>query len=170
MIDSNQRGEGATWGLGKVFLQPRQVADLINAHGVTGAADLATMIAVCYAESQAGVDAWHDNLAPDGETVLSRDVGLWQINIPAGMIGTPREKSLYDPGTNADAAWRLYHARRFEPWASFTSGVYLHDGYTGKAALGLMNFAVEQFNKAGATLPMPLFTLPELRKKLAASA
>lgn len=158
--------EGATWGLGDVFLQPRQVADLAYRHGVTNAPDLATIVAVCYAESQAGVNAWHDNLAADGVTVLSRDVGLFQINIPASAIGTPREKELYDPDTNASAMFALYSHRRFEPWASFTSGVYLNDGYTGKAALGLCNFAVEQFNKAGAKLPLPLFTLPDLRKKL----
>jgi hypothetical protein len=159
------RSEPATWGLGKVFLQPRQVADLAYRHGVTKAPDLATIIAICYAESQAGVDAWHDNLASDG-TVLSRDVGAWQINVPASAIGTSRETELYDPDTNASAMFALYSNRRFEPWASFTSGVYLHDVYTGKAALGLLNFAAEQFNKAGATLPLPLFSTADLRKKL----
>jgi hypothetical protein len=158
--------EGATWGLGKVFLQPRQVADLAYRHGVTKAPDLATMIAICFAESQGGVDAWHDNLATDGATILSRDVGLWQRNIPASAIGTSQETDLYDPDTNASAMFALYKNRHFEPWASFTSGVYLHDVYTGKAALGLCNFAAEQSNKAGASLPLPLFSTADLRKKL----
>ena len=48
------------------------------------------------------------------------------------------------------------------------SAVYLNDGYTGKAALGMCNFAVERFNTAGAKLPLPLFTLPDLRKKIGA--
>jgi len=117
VIDQTQ--PGATWGLGDVFLQPRQVADLAYRHGVTNAADLAVIIAICYAESQAGVNAWHDNLAADGVTVLSRDVGLFQINIPASAIGGPQEEALYDPEKNAAAMFALYSHRRDEPWASF---------------------------------------------------
>lgn len=155
-------------GLGKVFLQPRQVADLAYRHGVTDFHDLATIVAVCKAESQYGVNAWHDNLDANGN-VLSRDVGLWQINISASQIGTTAETSLYDPENNAAAMFRLYQSRGFQPWAAFNSGVYLNAGYSGHAALGLCNLAVDGLNQQGAKLPLPLFTTKELRAKLPAT-
>lgn len=166
MIDpSLSEATAGGWGLGKVFLQPRQVVNLAYNIGLHDFHDLATAIAVCYAESQAGVDAWHDNMDANGK-VVSRDVGLWQINIPASEIGTSAEKNLYDPDNNVAAMFRLYRDRRFQPWAAFNSGVYLHDGYAGKAALGLCNAAVEKLNATGATLPLPLFSTGDLRKKL----
>ncbi len=152
-------------GLGTVFLQPRQVADLAYQTGVRDFHSLATIVAICFAESQAGVDAWHDNLDADGK-VLSRDVGLWQINIPAESIGTQREKDLHDPHKNAAAMFLLYRNRRFQPWAAYNSGVYLHSGYAGKAALGVCNAAAEGFKNSGSPLPVPLFSTADLRKKL----
>ena len=165
---SAAKREDGTAGLGKVFLQPRQVAELAYAHGIVDAADLATSVAVCFAESQAGIQAWHDNLGPDG-VVLSRDVGLWQINIPAAKIGTDAELALYSPDANAAAMFALYRTRHFQPWAAYNSGVYLHDHYAGSAALALCNLAAERFNQAGATLPLPMFSTKDLRAKLATS-
>jgi hypothetical protein len=162
---SDAKIEAQTAGLGKVFLQPRQVADLAYRHGVTDFYDLGTAVAVCKAESQYGVDAWHDNLDASGN-VTSRDVGLWQINIPAAEIGTTVETNLYDPEKNAAAMFKLYQARGFQPWAAFNSRVYLNDGYSGHAALGLCNLAVWSFNNWGATLPLPLFSTKDLRAKL----
>jgi Lysozyme like domain len=165
--------EGANWGLGTEFLQPRQVADLAYLHGFAEATNLATIAAICFAESQAGVRAWHDNLDADGN-VLSRDVGLWQINIPASEIGTATEEELYDPNTNCSHARELYLAkidggiRAFTPWAAYNSGVYLHDPYAGKGILGVTNFLVQKLNGRGATLPLPLFTTHDLAAKLAA--
>lgn len=160
-----------TWGLGKVFLQPRHAAEIAYAHGFTDALDLATIVAIGGAESQWGVDAWHDNFGADG-TRLSRDVGWLQINIPASEIGTAKEQDLYDPNTNAARARALYlmpageDVRAFQPWAAYNSGVYLHETYAGKAVLGVMNFAVERLRSAGSPLPLPLFSTHDLAAKL----
>jgi len=61
--------------------------------------------------------------------VLSRDVGLGQINIPARDIGTQRELDLRDPDKNLRAVRALFDTRetlvrrrRFNPWYAYTKG------------------------------------------------
>lgn len=164
-----RRGNGSTkteqgYLRGKQW-QPREIADLAESHGFTEAMPLATAIAVCFAESQARDHSYNDNIGGEGQT-LSRDCGLMQINIPAANIGTSVEANLYDPDINMQAAIRLWKMRGFEPWASYTSGVYLHNYYTGRASLGMMNFAVERFNAQGSMLPLPVFTLAQAREKI----
>lgn len=164
-----RRGNGSTnhWQgylRGKQW-QPREIADLAESHGFTEAMPLAVCIAVCFAESQARDHSYNDNIGGEGQT-LSRDCGLMQINIPAANIGTAAEANLYDPDINMAAAIRLWNTRGFQPWAAYNSGVYLHNYYTGRAALGMMNFAVERFNAQGSMLPLPVFTLAQARERI----
>jgi hypothetical protein len=155
-------------------LQPRQAVDILWRHGWQEPFNLSIMTAIGGAESQWGINAWHDNLNAAG-AVLSRDVGWLQINIPSSQIGSDEEERLYDPEYNALRARMLYTTktatgiRGFQPWSAYNSGVYLHDHYAGTAALGVMNLLIQHFNKAGATLPLPVFSTHDLAAKLAAS-
>jgi len=78
-------------------------------------------VAVCLSESGGYPHAWHDNLADDG-SVKSRDVGLFQINIPADQIGTDSESHLYDPVFNVSVARDYYERRGWQPWYGYTNG------------------------------------------------
>lgn len=66
---------------------------------------------------------------PESEVISSRDVGLWEINLPASAIGTPREAGLYDPDANAQAARNLFENRGWDPWVGYTSGVALNPSW-----------------------------------------
>jgi hypothetical protein len=118
--------------------QPREIAEFAYGAGWKDAYKLVTTVAVCLAESQGFARAYNDNVK-DG-VVISRDVGLWEINIPADRVGTSVEENLYDPESNANAAYDLWKRRGFQPWVAFNSGVYRHDSYIGRAAMGVGNF------------------------------
>lgn len=171
---TQEKIDAASAGVGTVFLQPREALRLVYDNGIFDLLDAVTFVAIGRAESLLGVNAWHDNLDAAGN-VLSRDVGWLQINIPKDAIGTQRETDLHDPVKNVQAAIRLFNTsvggdiRRFQPWAAYNSGVYLHDPYAGMAALAACNFMCDVYNRNGATLPLPLFSTKDLRAKLAAS-
>lgn len=126
-----------------VQMQPRKIAALVHSTGITDANELVTAVAVCLSESQGFDRAYNDNVDATGK-VLSRDVGLFQINIPASKIGTQTEFDLYDRQKNVEAAVNLWINRGFQPWAAFNSNVYLHDTYLQRASLGVMNYLAEQ--------------------------
>lgn len=119
-------------------LTQRRIAQLAHDVGFRDF-DLHIACMVCGAESWRFQNAHNDNLAADG-TVKSRDVGLMEINIPASDIGTNKELDLYDPMTNFQRAFALWSSRRWQPWAAFNSGVYLHDTYLQWALLGVANY------------------------------
>lgn len=138
--------------LGKQW-QARDIVEQMLLAGFSNGQDLATGIMVCLAESQGYDRAYNDNLAADGKTVLSRDVGIFQINILAKYIGTATEEALYDVPTNVKAAFDLYAKRGFEPWVAFTSNVYLRDTYLKRGLRGLGNCLAElMLTKATDTL------------------
>jgi hypothetical protein len=145
--------------------QPREIAELAASHGFMLATDLFTAVAVCLAESQGYDRAYNDNLDAQGNT-LSRDCGMMQINIPKSAIGTAREEDLYDPDHNFAAALGIYTEGGWKRWASVTSEVYLRNYYSGRACLGVMNWGATEFNALGATLPIPIFTLAQLRARV----
>lgn len=125
---------------GKV-LMPREIA--AETHRYWSNYELTKAIAVAMGESAGSLGAWHDNLAPDGWTLLSRDCGLFQINLPASQVGTQSEFSLrtedISPAVwgpvlrnNVDHAYALYTTpwfrndqldmRRWQPWVAYTTG------------------------------------------------
>jgi Lysozyme like domain len=120
-------------------LQPRDIAKLAYDAGIKDAEELVTSVAVCLAESQGYDEAFNDNFDAAGDTI-SRDVGLWQINIPASEIGTPVETALHDHVANATAMAKLHAARGWQPWVAFDTTAYLHDSYLGRAVRGVANF------------------------------
>jgi hypothetical protein len=151
-------------------IYPRQLAALAYNAGPKwrDAKVLVRAVAVCLAESQGYAGSFNDNLDSSG-AVVSRDVGLWQINIPASQIGTSVEVALHDPAANAAAAYRLYDSRGFQPWVAYNTGVYLHSTYVARATLGVTNFLeaelVRDALNAGqpTDLRVPFISIPQLR-------
>jgi len=74
-------------------------------------------VAIAYAESSGDPNAV-------GDVDLGRSIGLWQINLRAHPEYT--EEALYDPQTNANAAFAIYQqaGESFSPWSTFNSGKY----------------------------------------------
>jgi lysozyme-like protein len=122
-----------------VQVQPRDLAGLAYAAGWTDAQRLLEAVLVCLAESQGYDRAYNDNLNDAGE-ILSRDVGLFEINIPASKIGTSEETQLYDQEYNVFRARQLYDRRGWQPWAAWNSGVCWDDTYVKRAVRGVGNF------------------------------
>lgn len=97
------------------------IAKFAQGAGFNGA-DLITATAIALAESQGNVIA-HNGVPPDDS------FGLWQINMLGNLrakrlqswgLSTPEQ--LYDPATNARAAFSLYRGRggSFGDWTTFT--------------------------------------------------
>lgn len=126
-----------------VQVQPRKIAALAYDVGIHDANELVIAVAVCLSESQGFDRAYNDNVDESGQ-VISRDVGMYQINIPASKIGTQVEADLYDRANNVAAMYRLYQARGWQPWAAYNSNVFLNDSYIQRAALGVQNYLAER--------------------------
>jgi len=152
-----------------IHLGPRAVANLAHVAGFRDD-NLFAAVAICGSESWMFTKAYNDNVDDATGQVVSRDVGLWQINIPASRIGTSAEAALYDPATNASAARDLFISRGFQPWVGFTSNAYLHDTYTLWAYMGVANRWAEIQNDlavvAGMTpqVKVPAISIPTMRK------
>ena len=56
------------------------------------------------------------------EVITSRDVGLFQINIPARDMGTDREDALYDVVANVATARQYWQTRGWQPWYGWVNG------------------------------------------------
>jgi hypothetical protein len=155
-----------------VQMQPRKVMQLDYAAGIHDAYELERAAAIMLAESQGYTRAYNDNVDASGK-VISRDVGLYEINIPASQIGTSVEEALYDPANNVAAMKKLYDARGWQPWVAYTSGVYLHDTYIRRASLALMNLAAEKLVRDAQALgqspqtPVPMLSQKQLSHFLA---
>lgn len=143
-------------------MEPREIARLCHEAGWRDL-ELVKAVAVCLSESAGYPLAYHDN-AGDRP---SRDVGLFQINIPYEKVGTPYEKDLYAVEANIARARGLYETRGWQPWYGFTNGYalstdwYRPDGkasgrYLMKALRGVANFQAEHFKVS----PVPLFKRP----------
>jgi len=109
--------------------------------------ELPKAVATILSESQGKAGAFHNNLDWDGITVISKDCGIFQINIPARDVGTAveyrlrteshdwdditpvleysiqRAKALYDqPWTQR----RQVTTRHWQPWYGYTGGWATH--------------------------------------------
>lgn len=98
-----------------------QLVALAQAAGFSGP-DLLTAVAVALAESGGNPQAYNPESAagaPQGQGSF----GLWQIYLKAHPQFSGA--NLFDPGTNAAAAYSIYSsAGGFSPWSTFTSGAY----------------------------------------------
>lgn len=102
-------------------LTAQQIAGYAQAAGFTGDA-LVKAVAIALAESSGNPKAYNPETAagaPQGQG----SYGLWQIYLAAHpeFAGV----NLYDPQTNANAAFAVYStAGGFTPWSTFNSGAY----------------------------------------------
>lgn len=87
--------------------------------GFTGN-DLIVAIAVALAESSGNPSAYGD------AGIGAGSFGLWQINSKYHPEYGPDFTVLYDPQTNANAAFQVYQAagNSFSPWSTFKNGQY----------------------------------------------
>jgi Lysozyme like domain len=111
------------------ILTAAQIAFYAQAAGFSGN-DLDTAVAIALAESSGNPNSYNPETAagtPSGEG----SYGLWQIYLAAHpeYAGV----NLYDPQTNASAAYTIYAAAGgFSPWATYNSGAY--QAYVGASA------------------------------------
>lgn len=99
--------------------------------GFTGN-DLVTAVAIALAESGGNPNALGDTNIGSG----TGSFGLWQINADAHPEYGPDFTQLYDPQTNADAAYAVYQAAGgFTPWTTFKTGSY--SGYVASVEAGI---------------------------------
>jgi Lysozyme like domain len=103
-------------------LQIPQLLGLASQAGFSGA-DLATAVAVALAESSGNPDAYNPERAA-GAAEGHGSFGLWQIYLTAHPEFAGQ--NLFDPQTNAAAAYAVYAAagNSFRPWSTFVSGTY----------------------------------------------
>jgi hypothetical protein len=82
--------------------------------------DLVTAVAVAMAESSGNPNALGDIGIGQGS------FGLWQINSYYHPEFGPNFQILYDPQTNANAAYSVYTVagNSFTPWSTFKTGSY----------------------------------------------
>ncbi len=78
-----------------------------------------TAAAIGMAESRGVTDAV-------GDLDKGGSYGLWQIHIPSHPEWKGHETDLFDPATNAQAAYATYVAagKSFTPWSVYKSGAY----------------------------------------------
>ncbi len=116
-------------------LSANQIAELAAGAGFAGA-DLVTAVAVALAESRDGdPNAYNPELqanTPEGKG----SYGLWQIYLKAHPEFA--DWDLYDPETNAAAAFRVYRGagNRFTPWTTFKTGAYRAHLAVARATIG----------------------------------
>lgn len=92
--------------------------------------EASTAAAIAMAESGGNPKA-HNSTPPDNS------YGLWQINMLGDMgpsrrkwFGLKSNEELFDPVTNAKAAYKIYKASGWKAWTTYTSGKY--KAYVGK--------------------------------------
>lgn len=109
-------------------LSREQITQLaINAGFKKNSQTLSDMVAIAYAESGGDPNAHNDNPKTGDESY-----GLWQINM-IGKLGPSRRKALgissnsalFDPATNAKAAYMIYKSSGLSAWTTYTRGDYL---------------------------------------------
>jgi Lysozyme like domain len=119
---SRRLGLGRLTGL--AGLDPGTLEQYAQNAGFTGA-DLLTAVAIALAESGGNPNDYNPETAARGGTPTGKgSYGLWQIylNKHPEFAGW----NLYDPQTNANAAFSIYSAagNSFQPWSTYTGGQY----------------------------------------------
>jgi len=130
---------GAILGLGS--LSPKQIAQFAQNAGFTGA-DLAVAVAVALAESGGNPHAYNPELAAAGGTPKGLgSYGLWQIYLKQHPEFSGQ--NLYDPQTNADAAYSVYLASgsSFHPWSTYGNGSGIYSGHMAQANVAVASLS-----------------------------
>lgn len=97
--------------------------------------DLVIAVAVALAESKGNAMAYNPEIAAGTPTGMG-SYGLWQIYLEVHPEFTGW--NLYDPQTNANAAFQVYQAagNSFRPWSTFNSDKYLAQLDTARTHVG----------------------------------
>jgi len=108
---------------GILKLSAAEIATYAKRAGFSGD-DLAIAISVAIAESSGNPVAYNPETAahtPEGQGSF----GLWQIYVKVHPEFSGQD--LYDPQTNANAAFQIYSqaGRTFKPWSTFKNNAYL---------------------------------------------
>ncbi len=108
--------------VGDVVYTASQILSVAANAGFNGS-DLITAVAIALAESGGNPKAHGDTSLGSG----TGSFGLWQIYSDAHPEFGPDFTQLYDPQTNANAAFSIYQAAgyHFTPWTTFKTGAYL---------------------------------------------
>ena len=92
--------------------------------------DLITAVAIALAESSGNPDAQGDYtldgkiVSPGTQGAVPTSFGLWQIHLT--VHPEFNGQNLFDPQTNANAAYSIYRAagNSFHPWSTYINGAY----------------------------------------------
>lgn len=123
--------------LGLNNLTPKQIAQFAQNAGFSGL-DLPVAVAVALAESRGNPRAYNPVTALDSGTPTNTPTGqgatgLWQIYIK--VHPEFKGQNLYDPQTNANAAFSIYTAAgsSFHPWSTYGTGAGVYTSYMTEA-------------------------------------
>lgn len=146
---------GDTLAGGKSSLAFKNLVSLAQSAGFS-ASQATTMAAIAMAES-----GGHSGDLNNNPKTGDLSYGLWQINM-IGKMGPGRRKefgissndALFDPRTNAHAAFDVFRDQGFGAWSTYKSGAYLKylNGYD-KGAWKLDRDEVAQVHKGEMILP-----------------
>jgi Lysozyme like domain len=104
-----------------IILTPAQISYYAQNAGFAGQY-LITAVAIALAESSGNTNAYNPETAAR-TTQGQGSYGLWQIYLSAHPEDAG--ENLYDPQTNANAAFAIYSdAGGFSPWSTYNSGQY----------------------------------------------
>ena len=105
---------------------PEQIARIAKTAGIPEK-HIPTMVSIAMAESGGDIGARYN---PEGNTGED-SYGLWQINMDPRyaderlkLFGIDNKKELFDPVTNAKAAYEIFKLQGFDAWTVYRTGKY----------------------------------------------
>ena len=105
---------------------PEQIARIAKTAGIPEK-HIPTMVSIALAESGGDIGARYN---PEGNTGED-SYGLWQINMDPRyaderlkLFGIDNKKELFDPVTNAKAAYEIFKQQGFDAWTVYRTGKY----------------------------------------------
>ena len=105
---------------------PEQIARIAKTAGIPEK-HIPTMVSIALAESGGDIGARYN---PEGNTGED-SYGLWQINMDPRyaderlkLFGIDNKKELFDPVTNAKAAYEIFKLQGFNAWTVYRTGKY----------------------------------------------
>jgi murein DD-endopeptidase MepM/ murein hydrolase activator NlpD len=105
---------------------PEQIARIAKTAGIPEK-NIPTMVSIALAESGGNIGARYN---PDGNTGED-SYGLWQINMDPRyaderlkLFGIDSKKELFNPVTNAKAAYEIFKQQGFDAWTVYRTGKY----------------------------------------------
>lgn len=105
---------------------PEQIARIAKTAGIPEK-HIPSMVAIALAESGGNISARYN---PEGNTGED-SYGLWQINMDPRyaderlkLFGIDNKKKLFDPVTNAKAAYEIFKQQGFNAWTVYRTGKY----------------------------------------------